>query len=130
MWIPEIVLPKSFYSLISVDREPLAFRSSHHTSVGRRRRGRGDRSSLTRSLSSLKGNTPFPFVFEGWSGVTVVFVDVRNDVLLGCQERSGLRSNLSRILKCVDGTRPNDRVLHVRSEGWVRNTQFDDVVPR
>lgn len=77
--------------------------------------------TLTESLSSLKGNVPFPFVFRGWQGVTVGSVDVRNDILLGCQEGSRLGSNPSTDLKCVDIMRSHVHVQHVKDkEYWFR----------
>lgn len=56
-------------------------------------------------------------------------MDDRHDILLQCQECSGSGSNLSMVLKCIDGTGSNPRVSYVRGVRWVRDTRFDDTVP-
>lgn len=87
-----------------------------------------ERVDLVGSQCSLNGNTPFPFVFLGWSRVTVTFLDVKNNVLLEPQERSGLGTNPSTILKYVDEVRSTPRVPCVKGVRWVGDTRFDDVV--
>lgn len=59
----------------------------------------------------------------------MVFVDVRRDVFIACQKGFGLVINPSTTLKYFDVMRSNPSIPHVRGEGWVDDTRFDDVVP-
>lgn len=84
--------------------------------MGWRRRGREDGPSLLESQSSLKGNTPFPFILRGLWGVMMVSVDVKNDIFLGGQECPGLGSNP---LDGPQGCRRNEvSSSSVTRDGW------------
>lgn len=58
----------------------------------------------------------------------MTFTDVRNVILLVCQECSGLVAFLLTVIKCVNVPRSYPRVQYVRGRGWVGDTRFDDVV--
>lgn len=60
----------------------------------------------------------------------MTYMNVRNDVFLGCQEGSGLGSTLSTTFKYVDITKFNPPAPHLHDSGWVGDTRFDVVMSR